>query len=740
MEVVRFVDENRPLLGEKRVSEPFFQLSPKIDYQPQPKGLTPAQYELFNFDADAFPFAYDYIKNLPDYLSHYFVKRYMRTFRKHSRREANTWLRETMDKGVLGRVEGVMKRYPITTSVSRVKGSVYTFGVIKGNKVQQKAIGLDEFSLQDVECFSKAFADELQEMVVQFEDKYIHNRTKPLKSAVEIDQIFTALYKKMAYYTQLKGVEPPFYRQFQQGNLDEDRCNIAIEKMRCEDWWQAKLLMARSQIREHLMIAVGQVQKKASPYASREAVAEWRLKKRKGRDFIKQMALVDEDGEVIELEEMFYKTVSNPAIRRAELMVRMRGFEEIAKHLGYAGEFYTLTAPSRYHAVHSQGGFVKQWNFSNPKDTQRYLCKVFAKIRAALARKGIRPFGFRVVEPHHDGTPHWHLLLFMPQDQVQECRDIFRHYALEEDGDEQGAEEHRFTAKAIDWEKGSATGYIAKYIAKNIDGYACDDDKDEETGESLKEMAKNVSAWASKWRIRQFQQIGGSPVSVWREARRKRGGVVEGDAALTKLVEAADQGNWAEYTLLQGNGDPCASRDELLARTCYEKREPNKYGEVSKKVIGFFNQQMKSFKAVLTRTKVYRLVKKSVLEAKQAEHSEALKHCERSSPWSSVNNCTEQKIDNLTLFLNAHQNEVEIVQNAVKPICLPLSDRQLAYLLKGNLLVLNHKQSVRFINNKVEIIRNQEPVPFMGDWLQSSLINEVKNGKTHRKRDQYDVK
>ncbi|MFZ7109595.1 hypothetical protein [Avibacterium avium] len=67
------------------------------------------------------------------------------------------------------------------------------------------------------------------------------------------------------------------------------------------------------------------------------------------------------------------------------------------------------------------------------------------------------------------------------------------------------------------------------------------------------------------------------------------------------------------------------------------------------------------------------------------------------------------------MFLNARQNDVEIVQKALKPICLPLNDRQLAYLLKGNLLVLNHKQSVRFINNKVEIIPNQEPVPFMGD-------------------------
>lgn len=431
------------------------------------------------------------------------------------------------------------------------------------------------------------------------------------------------------------------------------------------------------------------------------------------RDYIKQMVLINEDDvdEQIPLDEMFYKTVSNPAVRRCELMVRMRGFEEIAKRMDYAAEFYTLTAPSAYHAVHSQGGFISHWNFSSPKDTQAYLCKQFAKIRASLARKNIKPFGFRVVEPHHDGTPHWHLLLFMPKVAVQTVRDTFRRYALEVDGNEQGANEHRFKFEPIDWEKGSATGYIAKYVAKNIDGYACDEDKDMETGESLKNMSKNVSAWAAKWRIRQFQQLGGSPVTVWRELRRQAGKAVEGDELLTQLVEAADRGDWAEYCLLQGQGKPTVKREELQARTLYEDRAPNQYGEVSKKIIGFYHQQLEKVRKVLTRTKNYKLVKKSVLGLNGGntdERSEST-HCVRSTPWSSVNNCTVRKIDNVKAVLDFHADELELLKTILEIKQVPrrwITDHRLARLLRGDYIEIMGGVKLRWNGYDVNFVKH----------------------------------
>ena len=121
----------------------------------------------------------------------------------------------------------------------------------------------------------------------------------------------------------------------------------------------------------------------------------------------------------------------------------------VADHLGHVGEFYTLTTPSRMHACLHHGAINPRYDETTVLQAHEYLTHQWALIRAELHRQGIRPYGFRVVEPHHDGTPHWHLLLFMPDKHREAVRQVIRHYALLDSGDEPGAQEHRFNGRNL---------------------------------------------------------------------------------------------------------------------------------------------------------------------------------------------------------------------------------------------------------------------------------------------------
>lgn len=293
-------------------------------------------------------------------------------------------------------------------------------------------------------------------------------------------------------------------------------------------WWRRALRKELIRRFEHTSIQLGLTYVRADPYVSRETCLAQAAQNDANQKMLEQVTATNEHGDAYSLAELAALGMGNKTLRRGELMLRIRGFEEIASTLRHVGMFWTVTCPSKFHSV---GGTNENYNGATPRDAQAYLADVWKRTRSALHRRGIRPYGFRIAEPHTDGCPHWHMLLFVAPEHQAAMEFIIHAYAMLEDGTEPGAIKNRVKLVHIEAGRGTAAGYIAKYVAKNIDGAGVGDHKafeNERTYIIAPDMFGNVeftasqrvTYWSQAWGIRQFQQIGGVPVGVWREFRR----------------------------------------------------------------------------------------------------------------------------------------------------------------------------------------------------------------------------
>lgn len=458
-----------------------------------------------------------------------------------------------------------------------------------------------------------------------------------------------------------------------------------LKRVVCERFWRRVIRRVHAQAVETVARRIGLVHKRAGCYVSDDALQRRTGQIARNIAALESVDAINENGQTYTLAELAAKGVANKEIRRHELMTRIAGFELIAKECSHEAFFVTVTCPSRMHAYRKKGQWFTEPNPKHDGTTvdqaQAYLTKQWSLCRSSADRAGLQWYGFRIAEPNHDGTPHWHMLLF-----VQPVRSFFnrprmrhwdagcmlgaklaRYFLFNDSRNERGARDSRIDFERIDWTKGSAAGYVAKYVSKNIDGYKVEKDLH---GNDCMTASKRVDAWASTWRIRQFQQVGGPPVTTWRELRRLHPENMSAAVAVSEGLRAVNQATqqkqaqseeverytaangWGDYVRLQGG--PRVPRRMLNLRVLREQTgEVGRYGELmAPRAVGVVAsefvpaQYIKPFGILLSGMVLPAKMQRVEVESERstwtiAPRALAQAQAEGLRPRSPVNNCTD---------------------------------------------------------------------------------------------------
>ncbi|HCA9770861.1 replication endonuclease [Klebsiella variicola] len=614
------------------------------------------------------------INYLPYFLSSLFTSRYEYIRRNKSPVHGLYFLKSTFLRRLWPRIERVNQRNEMNVDTSLL--------FLSERDNYARLPGMND---KELKKFASRIAAQLFIMYEELSDAWAEAHDD--KESLFTDEAQAHLYGHVAGAARAFNITPLFWKKYRKGQMTIRQAFSAVARLINDEWWVNQFKAQRMRWHESLLIASGEVNKDRSPYASRSAIRDVHSRRLANLEYLKSCELENKvTGERIDLISKVMGSISNPEIRRMELMNTIAGIERYAASEGHVGMFITLTAPSKYHPTRQVGkGQSKTvqlnhgWNDEayTPKDTQRYLCHIWSLMRTAFKDNDLQVYGMRVVEPHHDGTPHWHMMLFCKPGQRKDITEIMRRYALKEDGDERGAAKQRFQAKHLN--QGGAAGYIAKYIAKNIDGYALDGQLDHDTGKPLQDTAAAVTAWASTWRIPQFKPIGLPTMGAYRELRKLPRGISiasEFDERVEAARAAADEGEFDLYIVAQGGANvPRDSQTVRVARNVTD--EVNDYEEDIERVVGIFAPHLGANHIHLTRSADWRIVPK-LLTVEPLTLKSGI-----TAPRSPVNNCGKLTGGGDPVMTSTPSEHAAAVLNLVGDGVIAWDDPEVVTVLRG---------------------------------------------------------
>lgn len=302
----------------------------------------------------------------------------------------------------------------------------------------------------------------------------------------------------------------------------------------------------------------------------------WEQRQENAKAWASDKAITTLEGEfVAKLSDVM---ATSKSARRATLIALTLGLTDKAKKLGLAPVFITLTLPTQYHPNPKKGRCSYDPSIS-PKDAFNEMQERWGRVRALFSKRGIDFFGIWTAEPHEDGCPHRHGLIWLPIGQLNDLKSaIKKHFpgkratkikVLKGDGEA--------TAKV--------SSYVLTYVLKATDAAG---KPEKEVDEDHLENFRRMQGWASANAARRFGFIGlpKGLIGTWRGIYNMADENIT-DPRIRLIKKRMRKRQYASALTLLGAFDKVETSDQRF-QPVYRERQ-NKYREIYKQKIGIKN-------------------------------------------------------------------------------------------------------------------------------------------------------
>ena len=194
-------------------------------------------------------------------------------------------------------------------------------------------------------------------------------------------------------------------------------------------FWRRCIRVILLREREHFYMRLHLVRRDAEAYVSDAQLSTRLAQLKRQKQWMKETVLLPrylEPGQSTDTLLTLEKVAASPRTRFAKLYTFVKAMDVMAVEAELSAAMVTLTLEPQWHPNPSHGS--NSWNGCTPRQAHQSIANRWQAILRDLDRFGIGVSGLRVVEPHKDGCPHWHIWLLYKQDAQQRIMETVMRY------------------------------------------------------------------------------------------------------------------------------------------------------------------------------------------------------------------------------------------------------------------------------------------------------------------------